>query len=62
MYDKIYRKDILEEAWIRVKTNCGAGGIDIVDIDDVKAYGEGKLLGKIAEELKSDVYRSVLRM
>lgn len=57
MYDKIYRKDILEEAWKRVKTNGGAGGIDKVSIDDVKAYGEEELLCEIAEELKSDLYR-----
>ena len=25
MYDKIYRKDILEDAWKRVKQNGGAG-------------------------------------
>lgn len=40
MYDKIYRKDILEEAWKRVKRNGGAGGVDKVSILDVKAYGE----------------------
>ena len=44
MYDKIYRKDILIEAWKRVKANGGAGGIDKVSIEDVKAYGENKLL------------------
>jgi len=57
MYDKIYRKDILEEAWKRVKRNGGAGGVDKVSIDDVKAYGEEKLLDEIAEELKTDKYR-----
>jgi len=40
MYDKIYRKDILEEAWKRVKTNGGAGGIDNVSVADVIEYGE----------------------
>lgn len=57
MYDKIYRKDILEEAWKRVKTNGGAGGIDKVSIADVKEYGEEKLLEEIAEELKANQYR-----
>jgi len=32
MYDKIYRKDILEEAWKRVKRNGEAGGVDKVSI------------------------------
>ncbi|PKM90685.1 MAG: group II intron reverse transcriptase/maturase [Firmicutes bacterium HGW-Firmicutes-12] len=57
MYDKIYRKDILEEAWKRVKRNGGAGGIDKVSIIDVKAYGEEKLLDEIAEELRTEKYR-----
>ncbi len=48
LYDKIYRKDILEEAWKRVKQNGGAGGVDKVSIEDVKAYGEEKLLDEIA--------------
>ncbi|AEV70085.1 group II intron reverse transcriptase/maturase [Acetivibrio clariflavus] len=57
LYDKIYRKDILEEAWKRVKQNGGAGGIDKVSIDDVKAYGEEKLLDEIAEDLRAEKYR-----
>ncbi len=57
MYDKIYRKDILTEAWRRVKRNRGAGGIDKVSIDDVKAYGEEKLPDEIAKELRTEKYR-----
>jgi RNA-directed DNA polymerase len=57
MYDKIYRKDILEESWKRLKRNGGAGGVDKVSILDVKAYGEEKLLDVIAEELRREKYR-----
>lgn len=57
MYDKIYREDILKEAWARVKGNGGSGGIDNVSIADVKAYGEEKLLKEIAEELRTEQYR-----
>jgi len=57
MYDKIYRMDILQEAWKRVKANGGAGGIDKVSIEDVKAYGEDKLLSEIAETLECNNYR-----
>ncbi|WP_034847168.1 group II intron reverse transcriptase/maturase [Ruminiclostridium josui] len=57
LYDKIYRNDILKEAWKRVKQNGGTGGIDKVSIDDVKTYGEEKLLGEIAEELRTGKYR-----
>lgn len=57
MFDKIYRKDILEEAWKRVKTKNGAGGIDKISIADVKQYGEEQMLYEIAEELKAGKYR-----
>jgi hypothetical protein len=57
LYDKIYRNDILEEAWKRVKQNGGAGGVDKVSIEDVKAYGEDRLLCEIAEELRTEKYR-----
>lgn len=36
LYDKVYRKDILAEAWKRVKTNGGAGGIDCISIADIE--------------------------
>lgn len=57
MYDKIYREDILQEAWTRVKRNGGSGGIDKISIADVKSYGEDKLLKEIAEELRTEKYR-----
>ena len=57
MYDKIYRKDILNEAWKRGKQNGWAGGGDKVSIEDVKAYGEDRLLCEIAEELRTEKYR-----
>jgi retron-type reverse transcriptase len=57
MYDKIYRKDILEDAWKRVKQNGGAGGVDKVSSEDVKVYGGEELLNEIAEELRTEKYR-----
>jgi group II intron reverse transcriptase/maturase len=51
LFDKVYRIDILEEAWKRVKSNGGAGGIDKVTIDDVKIYGEDEFLQEIHHEL-----------
>jgi len=44
-------------AWKRVKANGGAGGIDKISIDDVKAYGANKLLAEISETLNSHTYR-----
>lgn len=56
LYDKVYRKDILEEAWKRVKANKGAGGIDKVTITDVERYGVDKFIQEIQQELKVGKY------
>lgn len=56
MYDKIYRIDILTEAWKRVKANGGVGGIDHISIKDIKAYGEEKLIAEISEVLRYNNY------
>lgn len=56
LYDKVYRKDILMEAWKRVKANGGAGGIDGIAIVDVKMYGVEKFLQEIKQELIEQKY------
>ena len=33
LYDKIYREDVVLEAWKRVKANKGAAGMDGMSID-----------------------------
>lgn len=57
LYDKIIREDILREAWKRVKTNGGAGGIDGISINDVENYGVEKLLAEIRQNLQEGNYR-----
>ncbi len=56
LHDKVYRKDILMEAWKRVKTNGGAGGIDKMTISDVEAYGLEKFIQEIQQELREGTY------
>lgn len=56
LHDKVYRKDILMEAWKRVKANRGAGGIDNITIADVEAYGLEKFIQEIQQELKEGRY------
>ena len=56
LYDKIYRKDILWEAWKQVKANRGTGGIDKIYIEDVVRYGEEKFLQEIQTELIEKKY------
>lgn len=56
LYDHVFRKDILQEAWKRVKANGGAGGIDNITISDVEEYGIEKFLQEIQHELKEGKY------
>jgi hypothetical protein len=57
LYDKVCRQDILLEAWRRVKSNKGAAGVDDVDIDEIKEYGEARFLDEIERELRDGSYR-----
>src|ERR1700730_16668740 len=57
LYDKVCRQDILQEAWRRVKSNKGAAGVDDVDIDEIREYGEARFLGEIEQELRNGNYR-----
>lgn len=57
LYDKIYREDILWEAWRRVKSNKGSGGIDGITIDHIeKVYGAERFVAEIREKLISGTY------
>ena len=57
LYDKIYRKDVLEYAYRSCKANKGAAGVDGVRFEDIEAYGEDRWLGELAERLKKKDYR-----
>lgn len=58
LYDKIFRPDILAEAWKRVKSNKGSGGVDGQSIQKiVEEYGESRFLNEIYIDLKRNKYR-----
>ncbi len=63
LYDKIYRPDILWEAWQRVKRKRRSGGVDYQTLEDIESYGEKRFLNEIYLELKENRYhpRPVLR-
>jgi RNA-directed DNA polymerase len=52
LYDKVYRRDVLERAWELVRANKGAAGIDQQTITDVEEYGVARLLDELAADLK----------
>lgn len=57
LYDKVYHRDILKEAWERVRRNRGAAGVDGIGIAEVeKEIGAGSFLAEIHEELKDKRY------
>ena len=57
LYDKVYRRDVLERAWGQVRANRGAAGIDRVTLAAVEQYGIDRLLGGLAADLKAGSYR-----
>ena len=58
LYDKIYREDVLLEAWRRVKANRGAPGIDRQDFEYIEdKIGLDKFLTEIHDDLKDKRYR-----
>ncbi|MFC7393461.1 group II intron reverse transcriptase/maturase [Scopulibacillus cellulosilyticus] len=57
LYDKIFRPDILWEAWQRVKRKKGSAGVDHQSIEQiVYDYGEKKFLNELYKELKEKNY------
>jgi len=54
--DKVYREDVLWRAWIAVRRNNGAPGIDKTTLADVEEYGVSRLLGELASELRAGTW------
>lgn len=60
LYDKVYRRDVLQEAWRRVRRNRGSAGVDKQTIAEVEAYGVDRLLDELESELRERRYRPKL--
>jgi RNA-directed DNA polymerase len=52
LYDKLYRKDILQYAFYRCLANQGVAGVDGVTFEWIEGYGEERWLDELAEELR----------
>ena len=57
LYDKIFRRDVLEHAYRSCKANKGAAGVDGVRFEDIEASGEEQWLGELAERLRKKDYK-----
>ena len=58
LYDKIYREDVIWEAWKRVKANKGGPGVDRQDFTYIEEnIGDEQFLMEIREELKTESYK-----
>jgi RNA-directed DNA polymerase len=57
LYDKLYRRDVLEWAFIRCLRNGGAPGVDGQSFADIETYGKERWLDELTEELRNETYR-----
>jgi RNA-directed DNA polymerase len=57
LYDRIYRSDVLGEAWRRVRSNGGAAGVDRKTLEDIEQHGVGQFLADIEADLRAGRYR-----
>jgi len=58
LYDHIWRGDVLQEAWRRVRSNRGAAGVDRQSLGDVEQYGVEPFLEELGAELQAGEYRA----
>lgn len=57
LYDRIYRSDVLWEAWKRVRSNGGAAGVDAETIQAIEQYGAEKWVAEVQAVLQAGEYR-----
>jgi RNA-directed DNA polymerase len=57
LYDRIYRSDVLWRAWMKVRSNKGAAGVDAVTLQSIEERGVLKFLEGIQADLKAGRYQ-----
>ena len=57
LYDRIYRSDVLWKAWIRVRSNKGAAGVDEITLRSIEEQGVAQFLEGIQADLEAGRYR-----
>lgn len=56
LWDKVYREDVLREAYRRSRANAGAPGVDGIDFEAIETAGLERWLQTLQEELRSKSY------
>ena len=57
LYDKVWRTDVLLEAYARNRRNAGAAGVDGQTFDEIESYGVERWLAELQEELRAETYQ-----
>lgn len=57
LYDKVYRADVLEHAYLLCKSNGGACGVDEVRFEDIEQRGRRQWLEALGKDLRDKTYR-----
>lgn len=57
LYDKLYRKDVLQYAWKCCRANGGKPGVDGIDFAQIESEGVESWLETVAQELRAKTYR-----
>ena len=58
LYGHIWRGDVLQEAWKRVRRNRGAAGVDGQSLSSVEQYGVERFLAELGSKLQAGEYRA----
>jgi RNA-directed DNA polymerase len=56
LWDKVYRADVLREAYGRCRRNRGAAGVDGETFEQIEASGVERWLGNLHQELQAKTY------
>jgi group II intron reverse transcriptase/maturase len=57
LFDRIWRRDVLQKAWERVRSNDGAAGIDGDSLAMIEQRGVAQFLAEVRDEIRLGEYR-----
>lgn len=57
LHDKVLRGDVMWRAWVAVRLNNGAPGVDAITLAEVEEYGVPRLLDELATDIRQGRYR-----